>query len=747
MNKNKQIFIFFLLCFFLSFLIFSPFFLASLRGFKPELRFTGDLQIACLPAFIQAGKYFKDFVYYGIDFFTANGSSSFFNRPNMPSYFMPQFILQNLFRFSSNSHEIKLFFLQMWLNGFVALLFTTLLLNKILRIDLLPSLFGGTLFLLLIFSSYGQISFFNVACYFPVLIYALSFSLINKTSLYQKILLSIPIVAIITAGYLPLAIMGLCAAVCASIVLSRTIVNKILKFKDFYVVLIIGLFVSSFYLISMIKAVQIVPAMPKTPLSESMFFADLALTFKGIFHLFIASSSNDSGEGPYFRLGLPILILLFISYSSIFKSANRHLKELSVLCLIIFLFSLLLGMGRFSGFAEIFFYAVPGLGGMHGYQRYTVISVLFLVIGLVIAMLDFYKTKSTLNLKIPSLLIGLIFLCIFLFPEILIKNQISVPMLFTECFISVILLLALNFRGNYKFWILITLPILFHQTSLIYMSTNWASISNPGATSTDIVNNENKKNDLVNYFYSNSNKLLVKYIDLTPEIEKNGGVPHNFPWFIRYDVTESRRISSYMGYDQGLSQQLEYAQKFSYYGKFDPQYLSDSGVDYFIYDEKTKIKESSFFLNYIDNSIPEHAIGNGFFAAKAKQESNHNNNVFDNGIFKIYSPDLNFKVTKFNTNWASYIDFIYSTTEPSLLKFELFPHKYWQYEINGLKVKPALKSSGLAYFELPSGINRFSIKYSNLPNLFFVFLYFLYLLIIILILLSYLYKIIKKYFT
>ncbi len=87
-------------------------------------------------------------------------------------------------------------------------------------------------------------------------------------------------------------------------------------------------------------------------------------------------------------------------------------------------------------------------------------------------------------------------------------------------------------------------------------------------------------NGLINYFYNNTDKQFIKYIDLSPEVEKPGGVPQNFPWFIRYDDDNPRRISSYMGYDQGLAQQLEYAQKFSYYGTYDKKYLIESGVDY-----------------------------------------------------------------------------------------------------------------------------------------------------------------------
>ena len=717
---------------------FSPLVLGSFRGYKPELRFLGDLQIACYPAYIQAGKYFTDFAYYGIDFFTANGSSSFFNRPNLSSYYLPQLLLQSVVRVYENTNETKLFAIQLWLNAILAMLFTAIWLNKFMKIDVLPALLGGALFFSLVSNTYGQVAFFNVACIFPALMYAFTYSLRIETDWYQKVLLSVPLVVIVTAGYLPIAIMGVCIAIFASISLTEDHVDDDLKYKDFYWVLAIASFILISYLVTIVKAVQIVPTIPKVPLIEAVFFADLALTFKGVIYLFIASAPNDSGEGPHFRLGIPILILLYVSYSHVFALGNNWKRNTSITCFVIFLLSILLGMGRVSGFADVFFYTVPGLGGMHSYQRYMLISVFFLVFALILGLSELYKSEKPLSLKIPTVALAVTFFLILLFPDLLIKNSISVPLLFTECFISVLVLFTLNLRGDNRFWLLLIPILIFHQGSFVYMSSNWASTSNPGTTSIDVVNSESRMNDLTNYFYANTNKTLVKYIDLTPEIEKVGGVPQNFPWFIRYKKNEDRRISSYMGYDQGLSQQLEYAQKFSYFGKFDKNYLIESGADYIIYDEKTRVKENKFIEDMIDSSVPEHVIGNGFFASKVRLSNNSIAlPVFDNGIFKVYSKESNFEVVKFKTNWSSKIEFDFNSSQPSKIYFQLFPHKYWQYRINGSLIRPNITPSGLASFDIPSGSHKVTVRYSNLPNLFFVYSYLIYILLIAFILFRY----------
>ena len=738
-NKKNYLTLFFVTLL-VTVVYFSPFLISAFRGYKPELRFLGDMQLAGFPAFIQAGKYFGDWTYLGIDFFTANGASSLFTRPNFSTYYPPQLLLQSIIHVSDNTRAAKLFTIQMWLNGFLAMLFTTMWLNKIIKINIYPALLGGALFFSIVGYIYSQISFFNVACTFPALIYCLSISISRKTDIYQKVLLSIPLVMILTAGYLPIAVMGVCIAVLATLAMSKHIAVEEPKYKDFFIVLAIGALVISGYLLTIVSAVRIAPAIPKIPLIETVFFADLALTYKGVLSLFLASAPNDSGEAPHFRLGIPILVLLYVSYFHLSANGNIWKKNAFIVCNVLFLLSILLGMGRFSGFADVFFYNVPGLGGMHIYARYMLISVFFLVFGLILGLSDIYMSDKLPSLKIPAIGIAVTFIIILIFPDILVKNEISLPVLFVEILVSALVLFTLNLRGDNRFFLLLIPLLVFHQGSFVYMTTNWITLANTGNTAKDIVNSESRTKDLVNFFYINTDKLLVKYIDLTPEIEKHGGVPHNFPWFIRYQKGDARRVSSYMGYDQGLAQQLEYAQKFSYFGKFDQNYLRDSGVDYVLYDQKTKIKENEWLNSVVDKRVSEHDIGNGFFAAKVLQKIFSDKlPAFDNGIVKIYTDDPNFEVKSFETNWSSKIQFSFKSSQSGALNFQLFPHKYWKYRLNGSAINPTISQSGLASFIFPAGANIFTIYYSNFPNVFFLYTYFSYILLIMLILIRYLF--------
>jgi len=709
-------------------IFYSPYFINSIRGYQPELRFVGDLHLAGFPLFIQLGKYFSQYTYYGIDFFTANGSSSLFIRPNVPGYHPLQLILETIIRPTNNINSAKLFTFQLWLHGFLAMLFTSIWMRDVAKLGVYQALIGGTLFLGVVSYGYSQPSFFYIACLFPAFLYSLAYAFTRKTNLSQNILLSLPLVSIITAGYLPIAIMAVCIGIIATLLIPKINEFEYRTYKGLLITIVIGLVIVIFYLITTIKLVQIVPAIPKVPLIEALFFDQLALTLKGFLSIFSASITNDSGEAPHFRLGLPIVLLLYTGYQQLVRSGDRLKINIFVICILFFGVSLLLSFGRVSGLADMFFYSVPGLGGMHVYARYTIISVFFLIFALALGLS--VTSLGTIDTKAPSFIIIIAILLITIYPEILTKNQITPIFLLIEILICLMVILVLKMRSDKALLLLIPL-LLAHQGSFMYQSSNWATLENPGPSYKDVVNSPDRTRNLLNYFYSNSNKLLIKYIDITPEIEKAGGISQNFPWSIRYENGFLRRVSSYMGYDQGLSQQLEYAQKFSYFGKFDKKYLEDSGVDYIVYNSKTGVKEADWLEKVVDSQVPIYDMGNDFFVAKTKQLFKNNIEPhFSNGIFDIYSSAGSFDVKFFYTNWVSKIQLDYSSKESSILKFNLFPHKYWKYTIDDSEIFPVLNELGLVEITLPPGTHRLKINYSNFNNFAFLGIYFSYLLII-----------------
>jgi hypothetical protein len=729
---KNNIFLISLYCLITTVVFYSPFLISSLRGYQPEFRFLGDLHLAGFPLFVQLGKYFSQYTYFGIDFFTANGSSSLFIRPNVPAFYPPQLILETLIRTNSNINSAKLFLFQIWAVGFIGMFFTALWMKSFAKLSIYQSIFGGAIYIGVVTYVYSQPGFLYVVLTLPVLIYCFSYGLERETNTSQKILLSLPIVSIITAGYLPIGIMAYCIGLVGVIFIAQRISNEKLDYKSLLFINLIGLFVVFFYLVTIINVVSIVPAVPKSPLTEWIFFDQLSLTLRGAMSIFFGSIPNDSGEAPHFRLGLPFILLLYIGYEKLSKPSYENSKNIFIACLLLTGMALLMSMGKVSGLADMFFYTVPGLGGMHIYARYLLTTVFFLVFALSLGLSNIEDDKT--NLKIPILVISIASLILIFFPDVLIKNQISPLMLFIEILISFLLIVALRIKGDDKKFIILIPLLLAHQGSFTYLQTNWMTGENPGPSYIDVVNSPARTNALVDYMFNNSEKLLVKYIDITPEIEKKGGVPQNFPWSIRYKEGERRRISSYMGYEQGLSMQLEYAQRFSYFGKYDKNYLVDSGVDFMIFNSATKIKEGEWLTQVIDPQIPVLSLGYDFFVAKIKEVNRGTSvPVISNGIFNIYTSAGPFSINNFKNNWSSSIELDFESQGPSILRLNLFPHKYWTYSIDGNVVIPKLSQSGLAEFELPAGIHIFKMSYVNYSNFIFLWIYFIYLLAIFLI--------------
>ena len=163
-------------------------------------------------------------------------------------------------------------------------------------------------------------------------------------------------------------------------------------------------------------------------------------------------------------------------------------------------------------------------------------------------------------------------------------------------------------------------------------------------------------------------------------------------------------------------------------------------VDYVFYDKKTLAKEKEWLDRVVDKNIQELEIGNGFYVAKilSQQSFSDKKIAYDNGIIKVFSDDPGFLVNSFITNWHSNIEMRSKSIQTSVLSFDLFPHKYWDFSLNGRLVQPIITANGLAQFILPVGENILTVNYANRPHMFFVYTFSLYILLIILILIRYL---------
>jgi hypothetical protein len=730
LNENQKIIMWgLIICLF----IYSPLIIGDLRGYRPELRFLGDLHIGGFPSFILARNYALDFVTFGIDFVTSNGSTSFFLRPNFPSYYTPQFLLLNSLGHFEKLTSPLLFSLLIYINGVISLIFSALYSKNILKMGFWSSILCGALFTTFISQAYGQIAFFNVVAFFPAALYSIALAFEKRDGVTIKLLLSLPIICMITGGYLPIAVMGILVAYLTNIwILKKNIITSSpIILGNLYV----GIILTAIYSICLVLAVRLVPALPDGPLFESMYYQDLSLTMKGLFNIFAPALPRGGGEAPHFMVGLPMVICYLIVFSHARHNSRHTAIAFTSVCLMIFAFAIVLSMGRFSGLANIFFYTVPALGKMHAYGRYMLIFSFFLALGLSYYINQIDSINITKATSFPVILISaLLALCIF-FSEFLDTKGINTIQLAIELVVCYIVILSFKLETTNKKIIALIITLTLHQASFTYVPTNWASNSNPGNTSIDLTVDKARMTRMVDFMLANSNKQLIKYIDLTPEVEKIGGVMHNFPWYITR-ATGDRRISSYMGYEQGLSMQYEYARMFSYYGKYDSAYLKSTGVDYLLYDEKTKAKEFQFISSIVDDSVPPYDVGNGFWLVKVNAEKlNITSSYLDNGLFKLSSVDQNSKASDFKTNWYSFAKIKTKSAQSSTLNINIFPHKFWKYYIDDIEVFPVLSDQHQASFTLPAGTHTFSMKYSFWPIKIFAVGYVVFLITLILLLL------------
>jgi hypothetical protein len=722
------------IAFLVSFFYFSPLMLGHLRGFSPELRFLGDLQVAGYPSFVLAREYAQEFIHYGMDLVTANGASSMFLRPNFGVYYPVQYLLlHTLGQFAFFSTPFLLF-LMFIVNGTISITFSHLYIKRFLGLSASSALLCSVLYFAFTVQMYKQIPFYNVTSFFPAMLFVFGLALEKdeRPNGMTMFWLSIPVLCLVTAGYLPIAIMAILIAYATNVIVLKK--YALIHIMQVTLKMLPGLLLSVIYIGCLLWAVSIVPQLPKMPLSESLYYQDLSLTVKGFFSIFISAQPNDAGEAPHFKIGLPLIL----TYVVLFIHASRKKLEEAVstvtICLIVFGLSIILSMGRPSGFAELFFYSVPALGSMHVYGRYMLITCFFLALGIAYLFnaLGEERFQPCLT-RWPAILVTLILLSCEFYPEFYLGRGMNVQQMLVELIYCGLILLAFNLQPIKRSIPVIILLLLLHQFSFMYQSVNWINFANPGNTSIDLTNQKDRKQRFIEFLLQNSSKNLVKYIDLTPEIEKPGGVQHNFPWHIEY-TDGQRRIQSYMGYEQALSMQFEYAQRFSYFGQYSADYLRSTGVDYIIYDAKTRSKEAAFIDAVIDSSVPTMDIGHGYSVAKVIQGNLAvPQKSFDNGFFALSGLSNTATASGFQTDWHTFAKVNVDAPEAASLHLQIFPHKFWKYYLDGVEVMPVLSKDYAGSFPLSAGKHVFEMRYGFWPIKYFSYAHFLFAFAVLLI--------------
>ena len=727
------------LAIFIPAIFFSPYLFTK----NPQYNFFGDVAILYFPQFVHGYHLAKEGIFIGIDFLTGNGSTAYFLRPNIPAYYPPYQLTYALFKSLSIEGLARAFVLIAYAHSILAAFFCMRVARKYFQMTYATSLLFAVLYFCAIAdTAFTEPPFYYSAALFPLLIYIAFLSFEMKY--YRQVLFySFPYVLIFLSGYLPLAVNAVAVSLLFSLIYcwqNKSDNKKVLGLtilKLFAPVALASIVVLPLYL-AMFFYHNLVPGLAKGVWSSAHQFS---LVSQDIFAFLSRSfpSSNPGTGAPFIRLGLPSILLIILAFSQRKKlELTAPDSKIISLSLSIFFFYVLLAFGANSGLPDLFYFVVPVLGEMHLYGRYLLVASFFFYLAVAISFK--YLVDVRKSLPIGRWIVGL---CLIIFLSELInklgyQNWININILIIELLMIIFMLVSLSAR--YAFYAFLgTISISFFISVANFNSyTTSFTIVTPGPYANDVAYTPPRQEAINNYFFNNSSKYLIKYVDITSGIEKPNGLMLNYPWFIHGKL----KLSNYMGYEPHLAVDKDYMDKFPYpyYGSINIPWVLNTGADFLIYDQASWEKYSGGLNAVIDQNVPKFDLGFGYKAAKLKEVpekdvgngQKQKSDNFDNGIVTVSNNIGTAVVSGFKTDLASRVDFYVESVSPALVKYNLFPNKMMRLYIDGAPVDPALKN-GLLEFTLPPGTHRVQYIYKNKVHLIFIYLYFSYLILLVVI--------------
>ncbi|MFC1566331.1 hypothetical protein ACFL4A_00650 [bacterium] len=557
-----------------------------------------------VPQFMHSYFSSKNIIFSGIDFFTANGSSEFFLRPNIVTAYPIYFLIS----FLTNIRGIEGFFLLMlfiiFFHASIAMFFAQILAKKFFRFSTVASLFFAVF---LVFSSKTMTAkqfppFYYMVMLIPLLMYVSlsSLSIKNRISLF---FISGVYVLMFLTGYIPLAL----ASVVITIIfvsLYHIYINKKGYVKKslpglvrlFIPVGIASVVVGPFYfaILKYHKIASTMPADIKTIAhSVCLQLSDLLTIFSyGIFRI-------KEIEITTLYIGLiPIVAIFIYVFSNSNKGKLRSFqKRLIAIILPIVLISFLISFGDMFGLSSVFYSLVPGLGGMHLYARYMLITNVFFSLLVTILFSSALKKKDYRIGKVLIILSVILFLFLNIF--IYLGNTASLHLIrFNTVLVEILFLMFffiayLKLSRKWIFYVGIVL-IFILNTTYFYAYTD----ANHVYAKDYIYLHKDDEKGMINFIKTNSQKELIKYVNLMPN-PRNVYIPRNYPWMVQKEI----KLSNYLGYELHLASDLRYREKFPFYERINFEWLWKTGVDFVICDNKTYEKHKIYLDMFIDKNL------------------------------------------------------------------------------------------------------------------------------------------------
>jgi len=460
---------------------------------------------------------------------------------------------------------------------------------------------------------------------------------------------------------------------------------------------------------------------------------------KNLLRLF---AENLVYPGPRYEMALfwglvPVIIfvLYFIQYPSRLVSTPKPQREHRILMLAslaLYAFSGLIIFGSYSALSSVFYYFAPVAGSMHIYQRYLLLTQLFLMLFIGVMLGELADDPRRRAAKIMTAIVAVLLLV----AAHLVDRQPWADPAISNGFI-IELLLALLF--------LFTLVlgtrqgVLVAATSccfLVSLGAMYNYSNNPdhlNELKTEQLTRDSAATDaLVGYFRNHSTKSIVKYIDLVPSPQPY--VPKNLPWF----VIEKVKLSSYYGYEWHLGANYQYRRAMDIIQPQDDpdlafrpdwEWLRLTGAEFVLFEEGRKTNDPALGA-YVDLD-----------PTRVYRFSGNNRNyvvapltfpplagapvVFDNGYIRVQSWDPGVRISAFSTNDAGTLSFTIQTSQSATVQYLFWPNPHTHVYLDGGRATTSLHDR-LLTMSVPAGTHVVAFTYRRLLLTMFLVFYGIY---------------------
>lgn len=755
--------------FWTSFILTGIFFLQSTKGgFKyAGFLYFGDVIELWIPQLMNSIYQNINFNFFGIDFYTHGGASEYFLRPNImvfhPFILIISYIIGKACTLKIVFNVLVILYI---ISSYLSCFFTQKLCDKFFGFDKYLSLFVAVNYTFSIYfvKALGYTPFVLIAWLIPVVIY-LSLNLTQNFSLKNIFLYSFFSILILVSGYVTLSLFAI--FICLLFVFIYLLyINPDSKNKEDSIINFLK--AASPSLIASLICAPLYLAMANfhatTSTSESSVFWSAHMLAEKPFQILRLISHYFSLSGSFYEQcivwGILPLIIIILLFFNIQKITLLKLKEIRLLKISLCLYFILILsiFGEASVVSDLFYYLLPIIGKMHIYQRHLLSMHLFFVISLalflkVILLPKISNKTSTVSWArflllfiIITTVIASFYTAFKLHPEGTFAIQGG---FIVELFLGILFLIILNIFFQDKSFIILSITFftfLIPLENMYNLSTN--KDLSPQVQREKLMYFNPAINDIVvSYFKNNSNKPIVKYINLLPKYH-DSYIGQNYPWFVQNQII----LSTYHGYEPHMAASKDFLRDIIQVtmkdGKHtfipDWNWLKKTGAEFVIF--KTDASYKYPLLNQYTNlsnktkvlNLPHNIV---IAPLKFLKNKNLQHTVFDNGYIQIISKDKKTQIKSFKTNNANRLTFSISSTKPTQTRYLFWPNKRLKVYVNGVKKNFGINDGTqdkhkLLTLDLEPGKYNVKIIYKNNTFVLFLVLYFGYLFIITSILLQ-----------